>query len=218
MACALPPPGGGGKRGRDTKVSLPLLTPQPFLRTRLPPVARLNARGPQGRLVLQDTALDGSGAFRRTRRTLCTVWPRTDSAANHARQIQGLTASQNLPDARNRAPVPSVSLHISDVSAQRRVWGSQEGEREPYGALAPFCPGRWAPASPPPDGGTPRPPKAATDHAMSWRTSPVPGGRKSRLQRRAAVSAEVYRQQTVKRGGRSAPVEKRVDRPLLGMV
>ena len=142
MACALPPPGGGGKRGRDTKVSLPLLTPQPFLRTRLPSVARLNARGPQGRLVLQGHALDRSGAFRRTRRTLCTVWPRTDSAANHARQIQGLTASQNLPDARNRAPVPSVSLHISDVSAQRRVWGSQEGAREPYGALAPFCPRR----------------------------------------------------------------------------
>ena len=30
----------------------------------------------------------------------------------------------------------------------RRVWGSQEGAREPYGALAPFCPGRWAPALP----------------------------------------------------------------------
>ena len=64
MACALPPPGGGGKRGRDTKVSLPLLTPQPFLRTRLPSVARLKARGPQGRLVLQGTILDRSGAFR----------------------------------------------------------------------------------------------------------------------------------------------------------
>ena len=33
---------------------------------------------------------------------------------------------------------------------QRRVWGSQEGAREPYGALAPFCPRRWAPTSPPP--------------------------------------------------------------------
>ena len=37
----------------------------------------------------------------------------------------------------------------------RRVWGSQEGAREPYGALAPFCPCRWAPTSPPPDGGIP---------------------------------------------------------------
>ena len=63
-AGGLPGSPGGDKRGRDTKVSLPLLTPQPFLRTRLPSVARLKARGPQGRLVLQDTALDGSGAFR----------------------------------------------------------------------------------------------------------------------------------------------------------
>ena len=77
MACALPPPGGGGKRGRDTKVSLPLLTPQPFLRTRLPSVARLNARGPQGRLVLQEYALDRSGAFRSRTLPPCTEWPRT---------------------------------------------------------------------------------------------------------------------------------------------
>ena len=39
----------------------------------------------------------------------------------------------------------------------RRVWGSQEGAREPYGALAPFCSCRWAPASPPPGGGNARP-------------------------------------------------------------
>ena len=57
-------PAAGGKRGRDTKVSLPLLTPQPFLRTRLPSVARLKTRGPQGRLVRQGTILDRSGAFR----------------------------------------------------------------------------------------------------------------------------------------------------------
>ena len=57
-------PTAEGKRGRDTKVSLPLLTPQPFLWTRLPSVARLKARGPQGRLVLQGYTLDGSGAFR----------------------------------------------------------------------------------------------------------------------------------------------------------
>ena len=78
-------------------------------------------------------------------------------AANYAREIQGLTASQKRTDARNRAPVTPVSLHISDVSAQRRVWGSQEGAREPYGALAPFCPRRrgggnssrrWEPAIP----------------------------------------------------------------------
>ena len=51
---------------------------------------------------------------------------------------------------------------------QRRVWGSQEGAREPYGALAPFCPSPWARRSP-----------AAGRRqctAMSWRISPGPGG------------------------------------------
>ena len=89
-------------------------------------------------------------------------------AADNAREIQGLTASQKLPDARNRASVTLVSLHISDVSVQRRVWGSQEGAREPFGALAPFCPSPWARRSP-----------AAGRRqctAMSWRISPGPGG------------------------------------------
>ena len=36
----------------------------------------------------------------------------------------------------------------------RRVWGSQEGAREPYGALAPFCPRRRAAAFPPVNTGT----------------------------------------------------------------
>ena len=89
-------------------------------------------------------------------------------AADNAREIQGITASQNLPDARNRAPVTPVSLHISDVSVQRRVWGSQEGAREPFGALAPFCPSPWAR----------RTPAAGRRQctAMSWRISPGPGG------------------------------------------
>ena len=76
-AGGLPGSPGGDKRGRDTKVSLPLLTPQPFLRTRLPSVARLNARGPQGCLLLQEHTLDRSGAFRSGKQTPCTGWPRT---------------------------------------------------------------------------------------------------------------------------------------------
>ncbi len=77
MAWGVPPPGGGGKRGRDTKVSLPLLTPLPFLWTRRPSVARLKTRGPQGRLVLQGYTLDRSGAFRSGTPPPCTGWPRT---------------------------------------------------------------------------------------------------------------------------------------------
>ena len=50
----------------------------------------------------------------------------------------------------------------------RRVWGSQEGAREPYGALAPFCLRRQTAAMP-----------------------GLPIGSHSRLQRRTAVSAEI---------------------------
>ena len=173
---------GRDKRGRDTKVSLPLLTPQPFLRTRLPSVARLKARGPQIRLVLQGYTLDRSGAFRSGTPPLCTGWPRTDSAANHARKIQGLTASQNLPDARNRAPrTPRFAAHLRCVS-EKEGFGESRGGKGTIRCPCPLL-------SPPPDGGIlagehrhSRPPKAANVHAHFER--------KSRLQRRTAVSAE----------------------------
>ena len=70
---------GGNKRGQGHRmVPLPPLdSPKPSFKPRLPSVARLKARGPQGRLVLQDTALDGSGAFRSGTPPPCTGWPRT---------------------------------------------------------------------------------------------------------------------------------------------
>ena len=139
----MPPPGGGGKRGRDTKVSLPLLPPQPFLRTRLPSVARLNARGPQGRSVLQGYTIDRSGAFRSRKQTPCTIWPRTVMRGTLRKENSG---SDSVPkSARRTEPsprFPRFAARPKGVAVQRRVWGSQEGAREPYGALAPFCPRR----------------------------------------------------------------------------
>ena len=41
-------------------------------------------------------------------------------AAVYVREIQGITATHKLSDARNRAPVTPVSLHIFDVSAQKK--------------------------------------------------------------------------------------------------
>ena len=68
------------------------------------------------------------------------------------------------------------------VAAQRRVWESQEGAREPYGALAPFCPSPWARRTP------------AGEHRLSRAAEGGHCARSpraySRLQRRAAVSAE----------------------------
>ena len=155
MACALPPPGGGGKRGRDTKVSLPLLTPQPFLRTRLPSVARLKARGPQGRLLLQEHTLDRSGAFRSGTLPPCTVWPRTVMRGGLRKVNSGhnsvpKSARRTEPSPRN----PRFAAHLRCVSAKEGK-GSQEGTGNHTWCPVPFCPCRWAPTSPPPDGGIP---------------------------------------------------------------
>ena len=143
----MPPPGGGGKRGRDTKVSLPLLTPRPFLRTRLPSVARLKARGPQGRLVLQGTTLDRSGAFRSANQAPCTVWPRTVMRGELRKGNSGhnsvpKSARRTEPSPRN----PRFAAHLRCVSAKEDK-GSQEGT----GNHTVSCPL----LSPPPDGGSP---------------------------------------------------------------
>ena len=74
-------------------------------------------------------------------------------AADNAREIQGITASRNLPDARNCAPVTPVSLHISDVTAQRKVRGVKRGQETMFGVLSPFVPAGEHRLSPPPDGG-----------------------------------------------------------------
>ena len=135
---------GGGKRGRDTKVSLPLLTPQPFLRTRLPSVARLNARGPQMRLVLQGATLDRSGAFRRGTPPPCTVWPRTVMRGKSRKVNSG---HNSIPkSARRPEPSPRFSrfaAHLRCVSAKEGK-GSQEGTGNHTWCPVPFCPPPWA--------------------------------------------------------------------------
>ena len=140
----LPPPGGGGKRGRDTKVSLPLLTPQPFLGTRLPSVARLKARGPQGRLVLQGTILDRSRAFRSGTLSFCTGWPRTVMRGKSRKVNSGpdsvpKPARRTEPSPRN----PRFAAHLRCVSVKEGE-GSQEGSGNHVWCPVPFCPLPWA--------------------------------------------------------------------------
>ena len=137
-AGGLPGSPGGDKRGRDTKVSLPLLTPQPFLRTRLPPVARLKARGPQGRLVLQGITLDRSGAGRSTNQAPCTVWPRTDMRGKSRKVNSGhnsVPKSARRPESCSRNP--RFAAHLRCVSAKEGL-GSQEGTGNHW-CPVPFC-------------------------------------------------------------------------------
>ena len=158
---AVPTAGGCRRLAAETRgdrapmVPFPLLTPQTLLWTRLPPVARLNARGPQMRLVLQEYTLDRSGVFRSRTLPPCTVWPRTVMRGKPRKENSGPNSVPKPARRTEPSPRTPVSLHISDVSAQRRVWGSQEGAREPYGALAPFCLRRQTAAFSPVNTGTP---------------------------------------------------------------
>ena len=137
---------GGNKRGiRHRMVSYPPLdSPSSSFKPRLPSVARLNARGPQGRLVLQGHILDGSGAFRRTRRTPCTVWPRTVMRGKPRKLTSGpesvpKSARRTEPSPRN----PRFAAHLRCVSAKEGK-GSQEGTGNHTWCPVPFCPPPWA--------------------------------------------------------------------------
>ena len=88
-------------------------------------------------------------------RTPCTVWPRTVMRGK-SRKVNSGHNSVPKP-ARRTEPsprFPRFAARPKGVAAQRRVLGSQEGAREPYGALAPFCPSPWARRTPPVNTGT----------------------------------------------------------------
>ena len=161
-AAEMPCPRRRAKGDRTpSMVSCPLLTPLTFLWTRLPAVARLNARGPQGRLVLQGYTLDRSGAFRSGELPLCTGWPRTVMRGKPRKLTSG---PYSVPkSARRTEPsprFPRFAAHLRCVSAKEGLGESRGGK----GTMRCPCPL----LSPPPDGGN--------AYAMSWRISPSPGG------------------------------------------
>ena len=109
----------------------------------------------------KSTPLIEAELFAATAFAPCTGWPRTVMRG----KLRKLTSGHNsLPKpARRTEPSPRnprFAAQPKGVAAQRRVWGSQEGAREPYGALFPFCPAAGRRHS----------------HAMSWRISPARGG------------------------------------------
>ena len=144
---------------RAPMVPFPLLTPQTLLWTRLPPVARLNARGPQGRSVLQGSTLDGSGAFRSGTPPLCTVWPRT---VMRGKLRKGNSGHNSVPKAARRT---EPSPRLPRLAANALLSGSKEGLGESRGGKGTIrCP--FPLLFPPVNTGTPRPPKAAISRAL----------------------------------------------------
>ena len=129
-------------------VSCPLLTPLTFL-CAATPFGRAAKRG-----------LRGLGSVRRFAfgTLLCPEFPLRDLPRI---TVRGQTVQGDGVLLR-KAPLPSSVLpwstkrHCGSLAfrrategsrVRRRVWGRQEGAREPYGALAPFCPRRRAAAS-----------------------------------------------------------------------
>ena len=173
---------GGNKRGQGHRmVPLPPLdSPKPSFKPRLPSDARLKARGPQGRLVLQGYTLDGSGAFRSGTLPPCTGWPRTVMRGELRKGNSGhnsvpKSARRTEPSPRN----PRFAAHLRCVSAKEGK-GSQEGTGNhmvscpllfppvntgpPAAGRRQFSSAVGTAFSPPPDGGSP-----AARHRLSRR-------------------------------------------------
>ena len=102
-----------------------------------------------------------------------------------------------------RRPCGPLAFRRATVGSRVRgkMWGCQEGDKKPGGCLVPLLP-------PPPGGGLP--------HAMSWRTSPVPGGPLSpaaasrRIGGRSTVSRRLKSNGLLPQKSKNLPVSREV--------
>ena len=140
--CRCPPTGAKGGKG-TVWFPCPLLTPPN------PPLRRdsLRSRGETGVRGLGSGRLSAYGTLYRPEFTLrkpprITVRGQTVQGGSVLLRKAPLP-SRVYPWSTKRPCGPLAFRRATEGSrVQRRVWGSQEGAREPYGALAPFCPRR----------------------------------------------------------------------------
>ena len=138
---------GGNKRGQDTKYGFLSPLDSPDLPSRCASLrSRSEMRGAHSDVwCSKGTRLMEAELFAATAFAPCTGWPRTVMRGKSRKVNSG---TDSVPkSARRTEPsprFPRFAARPKGVAAQRRVWGSQEGAREPYGALAPFCPRRRA--------------------------------------------------------------------------
>ena len=162
-------PTAGGKRGKTTKVFFPLLTPQTFLRTRLPAVARLNGgrrghasvrRAGIGTLLCPEVTLRYPPRITVRGQTVQSGYP---VAAKSSASIKGVPLEHQTP-----LWAPRISPRDRRESRRKGGSGVSRGEREPLVPCPllsppgePGIPPPWARRLPAAEGGhCARPPRA----------------------------------------------------------
>ena len=121
---------GGNKRGQDTKYGFLSPLDSPYLPLRCDSLrSRSEMRGAHRDVwCSKGTPLMEAELFAAERCRSAPSGRALLCAAVYVREIQGITASQNLPDARNRAPVPPFRRATEGSRVQRRVWGVKRGK------------------------------------------------------------------------------------------
>ena len=149
------------KGDRTPMVSCPLLTPLTFLRDAQRSFA--SKRGLRGRGSGRRADFGTHGRPEFTLRGLPRITVRGQT-------VQGVRFTLRKVLLQSSAVSWSTRRHCGPLAFRRategsrvrgKMWGCQEGDKKPGGCLGPLL-------SPPPDG--------SIAHAMSWRTSPGPGG------------------------------------------
>ena len=159
--CRCPPTGAKGGKG-TVWFPCPLLTPPN------PPLRRdsLRSRGETGVRGLGSGRLSAYGTLYRPEFTL----RKPPRITVRGQMVQGGGVPLRKAPLQSSAVSWSTRRHCGPLAFRRategsrgrgKIWGCQEGDKKPGGCLGPLL-------SPPPDGGI--------AHAMSWRTSPGPGG------------------------------------------
>ena len=139
--------------------------------------------------MCSETGLRGLGSVRRFAfgTLLCPEFPLRSSPRI---TVRGQTV-QGVRLVLRKAPLPSMVCPWSTKRpcgplafrrategsrVLRKMRGSQEGDKKPFGVLSPFCPRRRAAAIPAGEHRHPRPPKAANSPPAVGTASPPPDG------------------------------------------
>ena len=142
------------KGDRTAMVSCPLLTPLTFLREAQRSFASKRGLRRLGSGRRADFGTHGRPEF--TLRGLPRITVRGQTVQGCGVPLRKVPLRSSAVSWSTRRPCGPLAFRRATEGSRvlRRVWGSQEGAREPYGALAPFCPSPWARRTPPVNTGT----------------------------------------------------------------